>query len=60
MTTPRTQGVPEPEREHTGPIWKHPYVLYILLTVVLFLLLLFLTWLAMENGWIPNRGTSRL
>jgi hypothetical protein len=46
----------KPEREHPGPIWKHPYVLYLLLTVVLFGALLFIGWLALENGWIPSRG----
>lgn len=43
------------EPEHKGPLWKHPYVLYILLTTALFALLLSLAWLGMENDWIPRR-----
>jgi hypothetical protein len=46
------------EDEHVGPIWKHPYFLYILLTLVLFLFLVGMPWLAWTNGWIPNRGIS--
>lgn len=53
MTNPTLKN----EEEHQGPIWKHPYLLYVLLTVVLFLFLLGMGWLALENGWIPNRGT---
>ncbi len=47
----------KPEREHQGPIWKHPYVLYLILTVVLFIGLLLIGWLALNNDWIPSRGT---
>jgi hypothetical protein len=46
----------KPEREHQGPIWKHPYFLYLLLTVVLFVALLLIGWMALDNGWIPSRG----
>jgi hypothetical protein len=46
------------EPEHQGPIWKHPYMIYILLTLVLFAGLLFVGWLAYENDWIPSRGIS--
>lgn len=46
----------KPEREHQGPIWKHPYMLYIVLTVLLFAILLAIGWLALENGWVPSRG----
>ncbi len=45
------------EEEHTGPIWKHPYMAYILLTIALFLGLIGLGYLASENGWIPSRGS---
>ena len=44
------------EEEHTGPIWKHPYMIYVSLTAALFLFLLFAAWLAWTNGWIPSRG----
>lgn len=44
-----------PEREHEGSIWKHPYMIYILLTAVLFVALVVVAWLALENGWIPKR-----
>lgn len=47
---------PEPEWE--GSWWKHPYILYILLTAVLFLFLVGMGWLAWTQGWIPNRGIS--
>lgn len=47
--------VDRPEREHTGSIWTHPYMIYILLTAALFVLLVFLGWLALTNGWIPQR-----
>jgi hypothetical protein len=46
-----------PEEEHEGPLWKHPYLIYIALTAALFLFLLLIGWLAWNNGWIPNRGT---
>ena len=52
-------GVPKtlkPELEHEGSIWKHPYMLYIVLTVILFILLLVIGWLAYSSGWIPSRG----
>ena len=47
-----------PEKEHHGSIWMHPYMLYIVLTIVLFIFLLFMGWVAFTNGWIPNRGTT--
>jgi hypothetical protein len=43
------------EPEHQGSIWKHPYLVYILLTVVLFCGLLAAAWLAQMNDWIPKR-----
>ncbi|MGZ3708231.1 MAG: hypothetical protein ACXWPM_05355 [Bdellovibrionota bacterium] len=51
-----TEQAPRREEEHQGSIWKHPYMIYVLLTVVLFLLLLLAAYLAITNGWIPNRG----
>ena len=44
------------EVEHQGPIWTHPYLLYVILTLVLFGGLLLAGWLAYSNGWIPSRG----
>lgn len=46
------------EPEFTGPAWKNPYVLYILLTLGLFLFLVLMGYLAWTNGWIPNRGSG--
>jgi hypothetical protein len=43
----------EPEWKHSG--WKHPYVIYIFLTVALFAFLVFMGWMAIENQWIPQR-----
>lgn len=46
------------EKEHSGSIWTHPYMIYIYLTVFLFLILVGVGYLAWTNGWIPNRGIS--
>jgi len=46
---------PKPEPEWTGPIWKHPYFLYIWLTLGLFVFLLLMAYLATQEGWIPSR-----
>ena len=43
------------EPEHVGSIWKHPYLIYIYLTAILFVGLVLIAWLAWENGWIPSR-----
>ena len=55
MTT-EPQRPLEREPEHRGSLWTHPYMLYVLLTMVLFVVLLILGWLAVSNDWIPNRG----
>lgn len=47
------------EPEHTGPIWKHPYLLYVAGTAALFALLLALGYVAYRNGAIPDRGIGR-
>lgn len=44
------------EEEHTGTIWKHPYLVYVILTFGLFLFLILMAWLALHEGWLPNRG----
>ena len=43
----------EPGWHHS--IWKHPIVLFFLLNIVLVLFLIFMGWLALEQGWIPER-----
>lgn len=44
------------EPEYQGSVWKHPYMIYIWLTIVLFIFLGIIGWLAWKQGWIPNRG----
>jgi prolipoprotein diacylglyceryltransferase len=44
------------EEEWTGPIWRHPYFLYVIMTTLLFLFLIVMGWLATQCDWIPNRG----
>jgi hypothetical protein len=51
-----TEPEPQLEKEHEGPIWKHPYFAYIVLTMLLFGFLVLMGWLALENGWMPSRG----
>lgn len=43
------------EEEFSGPAWKHPYMLYILLVVLLFIFLLGMAYMAVQNDWIPKR-----
>ena len=49
--TPR----PAVEKEHTGSVWSHPYMIYIALTAALFAFLVILAYLAWTNDWIPKR-----
>jgi hypothetical protein len=44
-----------PEAEHVGSIWKHPYMVYIVLTLILFIFIVVMGYLAISNGWIPSR-----
>jgi len=44
------------EEEHRGSILKHPYMIYIGLTILLFTFLIVMTLIASSQGWIPNRG----
>lgn len=46
---------PRPEPEHEGPIWTHPYAIYVWLTCVLFAVILIAGYLALTNGWLPQR-----
>ena len=43
------------EPEHEGSLVTHPYFAYIIATMVLALFLVFMGWLAIENGWLPTR-----
>ena len=45
----------KPEQEHVGSIWKHPYMIYVLLTLVLFLGLVLIAYFALRNDLIPQR-----
>ncbi|MBU6374704.1 MAG: hypothetical protein KGQ59_01800 [Bdellovibrionales bacterium] len=45
----------EREPEWSGPMWKHPFFLYVILTLGLFLFLLIMGWIAWSQGWIPQR-----
>lgn len=49
-------SVKKTEPEHEGPIWKHPYMVYVMLNVVLFVFLLIAAYVAWTSGWIPERG----
>lgn len=49
------QPRPKREEEWTGPAWKHPYMLYLIGTLVLFSFLGLMAFLAVENDWIPRR-----
>ncbi len=49
---------PSREAEHRGSIFKHPYMIYILLTVLLFTFLIIMTLIAKSQGWIPDRGLA--
>lgn len=54
METPHSSPS-QREPEHQGPAWKHPYAIYIVLTIVLFLFIVGMGWIALENDWIPKR-----
>ncbi len=55
MSTVEKSPSAPPEKEHSGTIWKHPYMIYIVLTFLLFGLLVGIAGLAMWNDWIPHR-----
>lgn len=46
------------EPEWKGPIWRHPYFLYVLLTVGLFGFLVLVGWVAYQADLIPKRSPS--
>lgn len=51
--------IPRSEKDWSGSGWKHPYVIYLLGTFVLFGFLLLMGYLAIENEWIPKRVERR-
>ncbi len=57
-----TQQKPSPDKpparepEHRGSIWTHPYMVYVILTMILFGFLCAMAFLALKNGLLPNRG----
>ncbi len=46
---------PKREPEFSGPIWKHPYFIYIWLTAGIFAFLSTIAYVAYVNDWIPKR-----
>ncbi len=46
------------EAQFTGSGWKNPYVLYILLTTALFLFLILMGAIALDQGWVPSRSSG--
>lgn len=56
QTIDPTAKRPGNEPEFVGPLWKHPYMVYVLLTLVIFAGLSFAGWLFYSNGLIPDRG----
>ncbi len=43
------------ETEHKGPIWTHPYMIYVVLTAILFAFIVGMGYVAVSNNWIPSR-----
>jgi hypothetical protein len=44
------------EKENDGSLKKHPYLLYVGLVVLLFLFLILMGGLALQNDWLPSRS----
>ncbi len=56
MNEPKTGQEPlQREVEHRGPMWKHPYFVYVILTAGIFAFLLIAGYLGLSEGWIPKR-----
>lgn len=47
------------EPEYEGSVWKHPYMFYIFGTILLFIFLLGMGYMAIQNDWIPSRGIGQ-
>jgi len=43
------------EKEWNGPTWRHPYVIYIILTIALFATLVTVALIMKSAGWVPTR-----
>ena len=43
------------QEKQPGSVWTHPYILYVLLTIVLFSFILLMGWLALSNDWLSVR-----
>ncbi|MBL7717075.1 MAG: hypothetical protein JNL01_16540 [Bdellovibrionales bacterium] len=43
------------EPEFRGPAWKHPYFLYIVLTLVIFGVMMIMGYLALDRGWVVRK-----
>jgi hypothetical protein len=54
-SSPQRMKIKPSEPEHEGSLVTHPYFAYIIATMVLALFLVFMGWLAIENGWLPTR-----
>ena len=54
----KNSKVSAPEPEWEGSIWKHPYMAYIVLTLVLFAFIMGMGWLAWTQGWTPERSVK--
>lgn len=52
------QKDPNKESEKQTSVFAKIYLVYLLLTILLFGFLVFMGWLALEEGWIPSRGIS--
>jgi len=58
MATSMQDQEPNVQIKNDDPTWNHPYLIYILLTGALFLFLLGIGYLALDQGWVPHRGMS--
>ena len=58
-TNPEKQKLAHSDKQDwTKMGWKHPYMIYVLLVLGLFVFLGVMGYLAVENEWIPNRGIN--
>jgi cell division protein FtsB len=56
MSTPPKDSRREQDWSESGKSgWKHPYVIYVVLVLLIFLGLVFGAFLALQQGWIPQR-----
>jgi hypothetical protein len=43
------------ENDWNGPVYRHPYFLYVWITFGLFIFLMVMGYLALKNDWVPTR-----